>query len=61
MNKPIVFLLIVLAVVGYVSVDARKEANKWKREAERYRELYLNCKINNDLHMKQHEGEFEPM
>lgn len=56
MNRPTIFLLILLAIVGYVAVDARKEANKQRLEAKKWEELYLNAKLNHDLHMKQHEG-----
>jgi len=60
MNKPtIIAILVIFVFLGYLALDARKEANAMKAEMKLYKELYLNCQINHDLHMKSHEGEFQ--
>jgi len=58
MKNKIFILLIVLFVVIF-AVISQREVDKLKSEADRYEELYLNCQINHDLHMKSHEGEFQ--
>ena len=60
MNKPtIIAILVIFILLGYLALDAQKEANAMEAKVKRYKELYINCKINHDLHMKEHEGEFQ--
>ena len=60
MNKPtIIAILVIFVFLGYLALDAQKEANAMEDEMKRYEELYINCKLNHDPHMKEHEGEFQ--
>jgi len=52
-------LIAAFLIMAFLYVGARNEAKRLKAEVKRYEELYLNCKINHDLHMKEHEGEFQ--
>ena len=62
MKNTIFILLILLLLFLWILLASKsKECNAWKHEAEKYEELYLNCKINHDLHMEQHDGEFNLM
>lgn len=55
------FLLMAFLYVGVHKEPKQLKAEVKRLEAEvkRYEELYLNCQINHDLHMKSHEGAFQ--